>query len=223
MRTSAVLALALVLSASYFGYRITRLEQRIDALNKQLGAPPATPPLDAAHDEKPLAGHEQRLTALEQGLHALRDDLRTLEEATADKPQVADLSAPGASQKILSLVAGEQNRIRDRQLQFHRERWVEWRQAALKEFAERQGLTPAQSEQLRQLLTDEVDKMVDILRRPDALENPDQATKDWAATLEETDNSAHRVLEPAQRGPWDDSRTLERRVLWPWLPAKKAP
>src|SRR4051794_8926033 len=142
MRISALLAVALVLAGSYFGYRITRLEQRIEALNKQLGEPPAAPLRDAEHDQKPLAGHEQRLTALEQDLHALREDLRTLEEATADKPQAADLNAPGASQQILSLVAREQNRIRDRQLQFHRNHWVDWRAAALADFAQRVGLTP---------------------------------------------------------------------------------
>jgi hypothetical protein len=218
MRTAIVLALALVLSSLYFGYRITRLEQRLEALDTQLGAPEiAAAPAAGAQANKPAPAYAQRLAALEQDVHALRDDLRTLEQAV-NGPVAAP--TPGDEQQILSIMGREQSRVRDRQLDFHRSRWVKWREAAIESFAARNNVSPAQADQLRRLLTDEVDQMVDILRRPDAADDPEKASADWMRMLERTDDAAHRVLDPAQRAPWDLERAVERRALWPWLPER---
>ena len=222
MRISALLALALVLGGSYFGYRVARLEQRVDALQLQLGRPA---PEGTASDKPDGAGtgggHEHRLLALERDVTSLRDELRTLEQARARKGESTAAQAAGNEKQILSVVDREQSRIRDRQLEFHRTRMIEGREAALEDFAQRYGLSPSQTDQLHELLTDEVDRMVEILRRRESLENPEQATADWMATLEQTDDAAHRVLDPAQRGPWDQARAVERHVLWPWLPNDK--
>jgi hypothetical protein len=130
------------------------------------------------------------------------------------------LDKAGAEERILSVVGRAQERIRDRQLQFHRARWLEWRETALDDFSERFGLSGRQNDQLHQLLSDETDAMVEILRRPDTLENPEKAAHDWSTMLEQTDLAAHRVLDPAQVGPWDQARAAERKTLWPWLPSK---
>lgn len=215
MRTAIVLALALVLSSLYFGYRITRLEQRLEALDSQLGAPEIASAPAAGASTKPAPAHAQRLAALEQDVHALRDDLRTLEQAV-NAPVAAP--TPGDEQQILSIMGREQSRVRDRQLEFHRSRWVKWREAAIESFAARNNVSPVQADELRKLLTDEVDQMVEILRRPDAADNPEKASADWMAMLQRTDDAAHHVLEPEQRGPWDLERSVERHALWPWLP-----
>src|SRR4051794_14857352 len=104
MRTAIVLALALVLSGLYFGYRITRLEQRLEALDTKLGAPEiAAAPVGGAN--RPVAAHEQRLSALEHDVHALRDDLRTLEQAV-NGPAIPP-PTPGNEQQILSIMGRE--------------------------------------------------------------------------------------------------------------------
>jgi hypothetical protein len=214
MRTTVLLALALVLSGIYFSYRIARLEQRLDTLNAKLGQPEPTP-IAGSGPPKPASGHEQRLAALESDLRSLRDDMRTLEQAVSAPPSTL---APGSDQQILSVVGREQERIRDRQLEFHRTRWVGWRESALGSFSARNNLAPVQTEELRKLLTSEVDQMIEILRRPDSAENPEKATKDWVAMLRQTDEAARSVLDPAQRSSWDAERAVERHVLWPWLP-----
>ena len=217
MRMSIVLAVSLALLGVYCGYRIAALEGRVDALTKRLGAPsPSREP--ATQGASPAEGYEQRIRALEKDARSLRADLHTLEEATGERPTAAELERPASPEQILSVVTREQNRIRDRQLEFHRARWVEWRDAALSAFANDQHLTEVQSEDVRQLLVKETDRLIEILRRPDVLENPAQAATDWAAVLDDTDAIVLRVLDPGQRTAWRQGRALERRTFWPWLP-----
>jgi len=214
MRTWGTFAALVAAVCGYLGYRVISLERRLDAADARLGVPAAR---NAAGTAKP-SDHEQRLNWLERDLRALRDDLRTLEEATG-KEGAAALQPEGVGeQQILSVVGREQKRLRDKQLEFHRTRWLEWRQSALEEFAERHNLTAWQVEQVQRLLTDEVDALAEILRRPDMLENPERASEDWLAVLEETDRGARLLLNPAQLPAWEAARTVERRVLWPWLP-----
>jgi cell division protein FtsB len=207
----AVIAVAVALSG-LLGYRVVRLEQRVGALSRQLGAQGASA---AAGEQR---NYEQRLSALEREARALRDDLETLEKATGERPAVAAIDTAANAQQILSVVGREQERIRDRQLQFHRARWLEWRESALDNFAQAHRLSPVQTEQLHQLLAAEVEALVEILRRPDVAENPERASNDWLDRLELTDRAAHNILDAAQVGPWDTARAIERRVFWPWLP-----
>jgi hypothetical protein len=224
MRIWLVLALAALLGGGLLAYRIVGLERRVDALTQRLGPETVTvsPPAGDQH-AKADGTHEQRLAALEADLRALREELDALGQGGPDAKALvaADKAGNGTAsgeKNILSVVEREQHRIRDRQLEFHRSRWLEWRESALDDFSQRFGLSPWQTEQLHQVLSDEVDRMVDILKRPDALENPDKAVADWLALLEQTDGTARRVLGPAQIIAWDQSRTVERKVLWPWLP-----
>jgi hypothetical protein len=214
MRSWAMIAGAVAV-CGYLGYRVVSLERRLDAVAARLGAAGGSARAAAAGSPD---GHEQRLSWLERDVRALRDDLSTLEEATGKETAVAAQAQEGGEQRILSVVERQQKRIRDKQLEFHRSRWLEWRQSALEEFAEKHGLTPWQVEQVQRLLTAEVDSLAEILRRPDVLENPEGASEDWLAVLEATDTAARRLLNPTQIPAWDVARTVERRVLWPWLP-----
>ena len=222
MRNLGAVALAAAMLASgILGWRVVVLEQRVAVLSKQLGAPQTGARAQAA-EAAGAGNHEQRLRALEQQQRALREDLQTLEEATGEVASVGTPSPndPKADQRILSVVGAEQNRIRDRQLEFHRARWLEWRKGALNNFARDTKLSTWQTEQLQQLLADEVDALIDIWRRPEAMENPEQAAGEWLDRLKVTDAAAHRILEPAQIAPWDLARVIERKVFWPWLPER---
>jgi hypothetical protein len=221
MRIGAAMALLVALS-SYLAYRVIALEHRVDALGGRLGAPAPdnagnTGTAGAASQKS--QDHAKRIEALEQQALSLREDLQSLEAATADFPDPGAVADPASGeQRILSVIGREQSRIRDRQLQFHRERWLEWRRSALDNFAQAVRLSPAQTDDVQRLLSDEVDALVDILRRPDAAENPERAANDWLDTLEATDRAAERFLTPEQADQWTTARTVERRVFWPWLP-----
>jgi hypothetical protein len=220
----AAAALVLLLAVTgYLAYRVVTLEHEVGALKKQLGAPSVA---KAAAKTGTLAAqpgssgnHEQRLAELEGALARLREDLQSLEEATSGMA-AGPLDPLSGEQHILSVIERKQAHVLDRQLEFHRVRWVEWRAQALDNFAETVGLSPAQTERLHDLLAREVETMIGILKRPDVLENPEQSVSDWTAMLEETDRQARRLLEPAQVPAWDQARFLERKVLWPWLPDK---
>jgi hypothetical protein len=220
MRIWPLLAAALALFG-YMGYRVLSLEQRVEQLSRRLGEAPSG---GAAGAPSQGSGYEQRIATLERDQRMLVDDLRTLEQATADPiaprhiPSALD---PGAGeQRILSLIGRQQTRVLDRQLEFHRTRWLEQRETALEEFATRFKLSPRQTDQLSELLVDEIDRLVEVMRRPDAAENPERVADEWRATLATTDSSAHRVLDPSQIPAWDTVRLLERRILWPWLPER---
>jgi hypothetical protein len=219
MRAVWISLAAALLVCGFLGYRTIRLEQRVDALGRQLGAPNAGGAAGAAASGKAQTSgdHEQRLRSLEQEARALRDDLQTLEEATGERTTAA-VDPSGSDQRILSVVTREQERIRDRQLEFHRARWLEWREGALDNFAQTNRLSPVQTDQLHRLLADEVDALVQLLRRPDVAENPERAANDWLDRLELTDRAAHNILAEPQISAWDQARTVERRVFWPWLP-----
>lgn len=219
MRAVWIVLSVAVIVCGLLGYRTVRLEQRIEALVRQLGAPGAGGAAAAGGSGAPpvQGDHEQRLRTLEQEARALREDLQTLEEATGERT-VAAGAPTQTDQRILSVVTREQERIRDKQLEFHRARWLEWREGALDTFAQSNRLSPVQTDQLHRLLADEVEALVQLLRRPDVAENPERAANDWLDRLELTDRAARNILEPPQIVAWDQARTVERRVFWPWLP-----
>ena len=200
--------------------RVLQLEGQLDRAERLLGvrgsaAPGSSGP--APEPGKPV-GLEPRLVAVEKELRALREDVHTLEKATET---TLALPAPGANadpRQILSVVKGESDRIRDRQLDFARARWTEGRKEALELFATEHKLDGQQKEQIQEILDSESDKLVAVLRKPDVLENPEQMAADWNAVLRDTDRAAAGILEPNAVAAWTTARTIERRVLWPWLP-----
>jgi uncharacterized phage infection (PIP) family protein YhgE len=211
MRLWGLLAVSIALFGGLGVYRLVTLEQRLDALAKQLGQAATS---SGAHA---TPGFEERLRKLEAEIATLRQTVRELEQvddqAVATGPNIPD-------DKILAVVTRAQSRILDRQLQFGRDRWLEWREGALSQFAHDFGLSASQTQQLHQLLTDEIDTMMEIMRRPDALENPEQSATDWQARLDKTDDAVRNLLAPHQNIAWEQARAAERQTLWPWLPKK---
>jgi hypothetical protein len=205
------------------GVRVLQLESQLERAERRLGGdasgrPGAHETAEATLEPRKPVGLEARVTAVEQDVRALRDDLRTLEKATE---ATLAIPAPGANadpRQILSVVKGEADRIRDRQLDFARSSWSAGRKEALEQFTVVHNLQPEQKAQIAELLESESSRLVAIMRKPDVLENPEQMAADWSAVLRDTDRAATGVLDPHQVAPWKAARTIERRVLWPWLP-----
>lgn len=221
-----VMAFAAVSSVVYLGYRQGQLERRIDALTEQLGAAETAAHADApaprgsgvpgaaAADDLPAEGsYAARLRAVESQLPELRADVRSLEKATGDATQ-----GKVSDQQILAVMKQQGSKVMDAQLKFHRERWLESREAALNDFAERYALNQKQNDALWELLSGEIDRMVELLRRPDLADKPEQASREWRDMLRETDANAVRLLEPLKATAWEQQRAAERKLLWPWLP-----
>lgn len=217
MRIWALTGILVIASFAYLGYRVLSLETRVASLAKELGVSARTPAA-GAQSAVPEESQKSRLAAMDHELKSLRDDLRTLEEATGNVPTIET----GADQRILSVVDREQTRLRDRQLEFHRSRWLKLREESLELFAEKHGLSQRQVDQLYEILVDEVDRMTELMRGKDMQEDPEKSSSELLALLEQTDRSAYRILAPSQVEPWDTARIIERRVLWPWLPFEKS-
>lgn len=220
---SYVVPIAAVALAVFLGYRQWTLERRVVELSRQLGVvseaaePPAgtaAAPADSAAVSRTAASHAERLRNVETALSAVRADIRSLEKATADLPPEKAVT----DQQILTVMKQQGAKVMETQLKFHRERWLDQREEALGNFSKRFELNPQQSDQLWGLLSSEIDKMVDILRNPESFEDPEQAAAAWKKILLDTDSAAHRVLEPQKAIAWDQTRFLERKFLWPWLP-----
>lgn len=231
MRLWIVLFLAAIVCGA-LGYRVFALEARVKHLAR--GAPPEPPATRiAAHPEGPPATahdavapveaaaqgeHARRLVALEADIAALRKELEALAEAARQKADRADVDRSASADRILGLVSQEVMRVRDRQVEFHRDRWIEMRSRAVDEFVARHGLAASQANTIRRLLVDEVDEMVAIFKAQGAEDDPKVANEEWIDMLRATDREAKRVLDPAQSAAWDQGRAYERRVFMPWLP-----
>jgi hypothetical protein len=214
---AAALAVALL---GFLGFRIFDLEQRVAALSRQLeGSDQAATAATTDTGDAGVSGlgYEARLAALEKRVDGIRATMRRLDKASG-LPTGLGVGGQPVDKEILSVVERENSRLRDVQLEWQRARWLESREASLAIFARHNNLTTEQNASLQQTLEHEVDAMVEVLRRPNLLEDPDQAANDWQALLEATDRTAGQVLTPAQAGQWYTARAFERRVLWPWLP-----
>ena len=217
---SLVVPIAAVALILFVGYRQWSLERRLDALARELGNANAeaqrsgASPAQAGVPVAPSDSHAARLSALEASLSSIRADLHSLEEATGDMPQ----GKPVSDQQILSVMKSQGTKTLETQLKYHRERWLDQREVALADFSKRFGLTPAQNDQVWGLVSSEIDKMVELLRKPESYENPERAANEWKQILLETDAGVHKVLEAQKAIAWDQGRFIERKLLWPWLP-----
>jgi hypothetical protein len=224
VRFLVALAILLALAVAYLGYRVVALERRLDEVNAQLGAPDATPGPSGASGgsklapaggpAKPAAGLEPRLAQLETKVSSLSADVSSLEAATE-----STLNLPPADPKqILSVVGSEVNRIRDKQLEFQHAQWVKWRRRTLALFATDHALSDEQRAALDRLTTDELDRWIELLRREDLIDKPDQLAAEARAALRDTDEDAREVLNADQYLRWIQLRAMERHALWPFLP-----
>jgi hypothetical protein len=222
VRSLVALAVVLGLAVAYLGYRVVTLEERLDAVNAQLGAPSPDAPSTADSPRptaagKPLAaptGLEPRLDKLEHEVGALRADVRSLEAATE-----TTLNQPPADPKqILSVVGSEVSRVRDKHLEFQRGQWLKWRRIGLAQFATENTLSDQQRAELDDLLSDELDRWIELLRREDLADKPEQMASEARTALRDTDEAARNVLDNMQYVRWMQVRAVERRVFWPFLP-----
>lgn len=217
-----VAAVSVVGLAGYFGYRQWSLERRVDELSRQLGA---TQSGEAEPAPAPSKGHEpavppaapssyaERIRLLELGLSSLRADFRSLEKATADLPDKG-----ATDQQILNVMKDQGAKVMEKQLSYHRERWLDQRELALNSFVQRFNLNQQQSDQLWGLLSGEIDNMIELLKNPESFEDPERAANEWKKMLLDTDSAAHKVLDRDKAIAWDQQRQVERKLLWPWLP-----
>jgi hypothetical protein len=122
------------------------------------------------------------------------------------------------SDRVLSVVHSEVNRIRDAQLQHNRDALVKYRKAAVREFAIKQGLTAGQEAAIQTILEDEVDKMVELLKEVD-WERPSPAfMTQWSATLAQTNDKVQDILNADQMSIFLYLRHLEQQAMQAWLP-----
>lgn len=205
------------------GFRIIDLEQRVGLLSRQLSRLEPVGTIDAGNEPKPASttdrtpsvAFERRLKSLEKRVEALASRPTLLPSGTGD----FGTDVLRSEEAILSVVEREASRIRDVQLEYHKARWLETRQQQLAGFASQLKLEPAQTTELYSALENELDRMADVMRRPNIAEDPDQLASDWQQILVDTDERAKAVLTPEQYQFWAQGRFVERKVLWNWLPA----
>jgi hypothetical protein len=171
-------------------------------------------------EEQP-AGLEE-LRARVDRLEARLDEAEVLEAPEGTAVSKGAVSDPGKKEKfqdyVRSLVRSEADRLRDQQLLKHRDALVENRMRAVSDFAKQAGLSPNQENSIASILTEEADRMVELLKQPEVLEDPPKALEKWGDMLKETDQQASEVLNPAQMLLYMQLRRLEQDALMPWLP-----
>lgn len=216
MQAKTIAIVAVLVAAGILAYRQAALGRQLDALSSQLGAaepvaaaPAPNEPARPSADES----HAERLRAIETDLARARYAIRLLEQATGEAP--ANLVS---DQEIWTVMKEHGSKVMENQISYHRERWMDTREVALADFAKRYNLDERQSDVLWGLLSSEIDAMLEILRDPQTFENPEQAAAQWKKTLLDTDSAAHKVLAPQGAIAWDQTRFIERKLLWPWLP-----
>ena len=221
------LAVMLALAVGYLGYRVVTLDHRLAAVNAQLGTAPspaseagsgvaraAAPAPATAAGGKGGQGIEPRIARLEHDLESLRADVRSLEAATE-----TTLNQPPADPKqILKVVGSEVNRIRDKQLAFHKGQWIKWRRGTLAQFATENNLSDEQRARIDTLTVAELERWAALLQREDLADNPEQLMIEAREALRDTDEAARSVLNPEQHVRWLQQRAVERHTLWPFLP-----
>ena len=205
-------------SCGMLGFRVVELEHRVDRLSQPRSADANTGATDASTTPDADAEHARRLDDLAADVAALREDVDALSDEAQAKVDREDLDRSTSPDRILGVVTQEALRVRDRQVDFHRDRWVDMRERAAEEFAARHALTRSQASEIQRLLVAEVDEMVAIFKAHGADEDPKEAVAEWMEMLRETDRKAKRILSPEQVAPWDAGRTYERKVFMPWLP-----
>ena len=201
----------------YLFYRGTAADARLETLERKVGLL-TVEQADAAS----ASGHGAasptgvRATADVQGTAALRA------EVTALRARLAQLEAPsdsqGAHDEILDVVEAEQQRVFNRQLDFHQERWHEAREDVLEKLTARASLTKFQRKYLGNAMADEVDALAQLVRAPRALEDPEKFATDVMQVLDETSERVLSTLNPNQQRLWNLHRKHEREVTYPWLP-----
>ena len=125
---------------------------------------------------------------------------------------------PVHAEQIVDEVQRKNEEIFARKLEFHRERWLEARSEGMDQFSKEANLLPRQRERMEGVLTDEVDRMMEILRTPEIRDDPARLIEAWDSVLSDTDDQIRRLLAPFQQEHWEKARAFERKTFFPWLP-----
>ena len=187
------------------------------AVESDESEPQAEAPSEPPREMEELRARVEKLEARLQGSEA------SGQQASVED-QVVALATPRKKEKfedyLRSVLRDEADRLRDQQLLKHRDAVVENRMNAVNEFAKRAGLSPDQESSIASILTDEADRMMEVLKQPEALEDPPRALEKWSDMLKETDEQAAEVLNSSQMLFYMQLRKLEQDVLMPWLPSE---
>jgi hypothetical protein len=225
IRPGILIAAALALAVSgLLGFRVLNLEQRVQRLAQAADSQRTGGDSMETNERAPRADSGGAVEPYAAQVQALQKRVAALEQQAAKvAPTGTGARLPIHDEKaVLSIVERENSRVRDVQLEWHHARWVEARAQQVNAFAAQHKLNTAQTSELQRALELEADAMVSVLKDPSMATDPDQSASDWKALLDRTDASAKRVLTPEQFVVWSQSRSMERRVLWPWLPTQAA-
>src|SRR5262245_17783294 len=175
-------AVVLVALLGFLGLRIASLEQRVSALAARVPARARAVPAPAARSGSAPVLTERWSDAYDQHLASLEARAGLLDEAPT-------LSAgpPASDAQILKVVEREHSRIREGLLDFHKKHWLEQRMSGLDAFAKANGLSGQQKSALEGALKRELDALVELLRRPAAIDDPGSVQRDWRATIDASD------------------------------------
>jgi len=232
----------------FLGFRIMNLEDRIgllhqmvemqsrslDAVTPEGGGDEPEEPYEPSAESEPQLDQQsgQQGEAQPEGLEELRERIERLEArlqegaATGQQGSAIDpataMANPNRQGKfenyVRSVLRNEADRLRDQQLLKHRDALVENRMRAVTDFAKQAGLTANQEASIASILTEEADRMVELLKQPGVLDEPADALEKWENMLKDTDQQSAEVLNAAQMILYMQLRRLEQEVLMPWLP-----
>ena len=207
----------LVMRVSALDSGVRRLEDAVASL-ESAEPQPVPPPVRVARPAVGISGADGVLAAPVD--EASKAAAAAPPRATARANGPATPSAATRSrqaQRILEVVEREQARVADEHLAYHKERWLESRDLALKQFDDAVGLTTIQYDRLQPLLHGEVERMAEMLKDERYRDDPAAFSEEWDATLEKTDLAVRSILTARQREAWEEARAVERALLFPWL------
>ena len=214
----------LLLPIGYLAMRVSALDSGVRRLEDAVAGLESAEPQAAASLPAPVGRHATGISGDHGGLAAQAAEAS---EVTAPVPgpsaRAGEPRAPSVAtrsrqaQRILEVVEREQARVADEHLAYHKERWLESRDLALKQFDDAVGLTTIQYDRLQPLLHGEVERMAEMLKDERYRDDPAAFAEEWDATLEKTDLAVRSILTARQREAWEEARAVERAFLFPWL------
>lgn len=217
MRPVHAIMLVLPLCA-YLFYRTAATEGRLRELEHELADLESAPDrvgqittmAGSGHAAKPAGGGDEPAVAV------LRTELESLRE------EIARLSQAGlgddAHAEILEVVEREKQRVRERVVDFHQERWHEAREDMLEKMVKDAHFSEFQRQRVGLAMATEVDHLATISRTPRVLEDPDKLATDVQQLLDETNTEVLELLHPDQHAVWERHRAHERETFYGWLP-----
>ncbi len=227
-----LLASALIGVFGLLIFWVANLEQRVETLyavvhssTDEVGEEGGTTPAASGQGVSP-----QRFRELEGKVEKLQADLsglslgQKLAQGGSQKKGSSSSSLGDAvkssklDEYILSVVRDEATRMRDETVDTYRDVWAQQRMEAIRQFAQQQGLSADQEAGVQRSLEDEVYKIVEAVRTPEQIKDPQQAVASLLQTFKETDEQVEKLLNKQQMAVYLYLRHLERQTLMPWLP-----